>query len=452
MTLRLRYHLALLPLFLGLALGSVSLFYVMQRDEISWGLAEESRSRALFLATFLGVRTDRESFDSEAGRQRALAQLAETTGGANLQWFVLEKSGWRARPLFESPGLEAPAAPTPSIIEQLRLGRPVARHLRRPTEASDVSIGYAAVEDERGVIRAVVGVATVDTVTRAELRHVRDTSLRFLAIVMAAGFVIAEALTRRARADIERLAAGARALARGDYTHRWRGSAIRELDDLSSTLGSISRILRDGVDRTRRRFLRAEQMPGEEEIAAAYRQRCLTANAPAPAVDVPCAIRRVGHTGCEDFWGVRRTATGWHLVAGRLQPAEEQMPMLQRIVRAEAARDYLLGLLSDRPPAEAWQELDAVFKAADGESASVSLADRAAVTAAHGPARVRATPHAAAPNLVGSLAPATMDFAREYLRQFPRRPIDALADELAALLADRDNGIIIVFPPCPPAL
>lgn len=450
MTLRLRYHLALLPLFLGLALGSVGLFYVIQRDEISWGLAEESRSRALFLATFLSHHADRESFDSEPGRQRTFARLAETTHGVNLQWFVLEKSGWRARPLFESAGLDAPAAPTPSIVDQLRLGHAVARHLRRPDAASDLSIGYAAVEDERGVIRAVVGVATADTVTRAELRRVRETGLRFIALVMLAGLIIAEALTRRARADIERLSLGARALARGDYAHLWLGSVIRELDDLSSTLGSISRILRDGVNRTRRRFLRAEQMPGEEEIATAYRQRCLTDATPAPGADVPCAVRHVGHTSCEDFWGLRRTDTGWHLAVGRLQLAEEQIPMLQRIVRAQAARDYLLGLLGDRSPAEAWQELDAVFKAANGESASA--VHRVVVTAAHGSARVPATTQASAPNLVGSLAPATMDFAREYLRQFPQRPIDALADELAALLADRDNGTIIVYPPCPPAL
>lgn len=450
MTLRLRYHLALLPLFLGLALGSVGLFYVMQRDEISWGLAEEARSRALFLATFLGSRADHASLGSEPDRQRALAQLAGTSGGINLQWFVLEKSGWRGRPLFESAGIDAPPAPTPSVVDQLRLGRPVARHLLRPNADSDVSLGYAAVEDERGVIRAVVGIATADRTTRSELRRIRDTGLRFIGIVLAAGFLIAEGLTRRARADIERLSAGARALSRGDYTHRWRGSMIRELDDLSSTLGSIGRILQDGVSRTRRRFLRAEQMPGEEEIAAAYRQRCLASVA--PVADVPCAIRHVGHTSCEDFWGVRRTAMGWHLVVGRLQLAEEQMPMLQRIVRAEAARDYLLGRLAENTPAGAWQELDAVFKAAVGESVSVTLADRTAVTATHGPARGPVTSHSSTPHLVGSLSPATMEFAREYLRQFPHRPIEALADELAALLADRDNGILIVHSPRSSAL
>lgn len=452
MTLRLRYHLALLPLFLGLALSSAGLFYVMQRDEISWGLAEESRSRALFLATFLGGRAERTASDSDVHRPHALARLAETAGGMNLQWFVLEKSGWRARPLFESPGVDAPAAPTPSIVDQLRLGRAVARHHPRPDAESDISVGYAAVEDERGVIRAVVGVATPDIVTRAELRSMRETSLRFVVLVMATGFIIAEVLTRRARTDIETLSAGARALVRGDYAHVWRGSAIRELDDLSSTLGSISRILRDGFSRTRRRFLRAEQMPGEEEIAAAYRQRCLTHLAPAPGTDVPCAIRRVGHISCEDFSGVRQTRTGWHLAVGRLAHAEEQMPMLQRIVRAQAARDYLLGRLDESPPAEAWQELNAVFSAAEGESVSFAFASRTARAAGHGPTRVPVSPQASTPNLVGSLTPASMEFAREYLRQFPRRPIDALADELAALLADRDNGIIIVYPSCPPAL
>lgn len=451
MTLRLRYHLALLPLFLGLALGSAGLFYVIQRDEISWGLAEESRSRALFLATFLGGRAERPSFESDSNRPHALARLASAAGGMNLQWFVLEKSGWRARPMFESPGVDAPAAPTPSIVDQLRLGRAVARHHPRPDAESDVSVGYAAVEDDRGVIRAVVGVATLDTVTRAELRTMRDTSLRFVALVMAAGFIIAEILTRRARTDIETLSAGARALVRGDYAHAWRGSAIRELDDLASTLGSISRILRDGFSRTRRRFLRAEQMPGDEEIADAYQQRCFTHLAPAPGTEVPGAVRRIGHISCEDFWGGRQTRTGWHLAAGRLAPAEEQMPMLQRIVRAQAARDYLLGLLDEHPPASAWQEFNAVFNAVEGESVSFAFASRAATAAVHGAARIPIPPHAAAPNLVGSLSAAGMEFAREYLRQFPRRPIDALADELAALLADRDNGIIIVYPACPPA-
>lgn len=453
MTIRLRYHLALLPLFLGLAVASVGLFYVVQRDEIAWGLAEESQGRALCLAAFLRSHaTGPGDSPLDAFQQRALAEFAESAGGLNVQWFVREKAGWRARALFETPGRDAPPAPLESVLAQLQQGSPAARHIRRPAAATDESIGYAAIEDDRGAIRAVIGVAAADPITRGELQRLTRVSLQFVAIVLLSGLLVTEALVRRARADIAGLTAGAQALAAGDYTHVWRTSVIRELDDLSSTLQSIGRILQDGIRRTRRRFLRAEQIPGEEDVIAAYHRRCTAGSAAGLESGASCAVRAIGHSSGDDFWGVRQTASHWHVVAGRLRAAEEHTPLLQRIVRAHAARDFLLGLLSERAPADAWQELDAVFQADQGESVSVSLSDRLGTAATHGPDRVATPPSAVAPNVVGTLTPASMEFARTYLRQFPRRRIDALADELAALLADRDSGLIVVYQPLSPAL
>lgn len=446
MTIRLRYHLALLPLFLGLTVASLSLYYIVQTDEISWGLDERSQGRALCLAAFLERPAGGGAPIADAARQAALARFAEAAGGLNVRWFVRDSEGWRGEPLLESPGLNPPPPPTDHVLVKLLHGQPAARRVSRPESEFDESIGYAAIGRD-DVIEAVVAVTEKDTVARGELRAFVRIGAPFAATVLLSGFVVAELLVRRARRDVAALSAGASALASGDYSHPWRASTIRELDDLASTLQSIGAILQDGIRRTRRRFLRAEQMPGEEDVAAAYRRRCTATSAPGPDSGPPCAIRHVGRPAPDDFWGVRRTPTAWHVAVGRLQPLEENAPLLQRIVRAHAARDHLLGLLDERAPGDVWTEFDAVFRADCGESVSINHANRVAVAATHGAERRAVAPAADVPNVVGTLSPASMDFAREYLRQFPHRRLDALGDEIAALLAERDSGVLVIFQP-----
>ena len=50
MSLRLRYYLAILPLFVGLGLINSLLGYYVERNEIRWGLQERSQGVAASIA------------------------------------------------------------------------------------------------------------------------------------------------------------------------------------------------------------------------------------------------------------------------------------------------------------------------------------------------------------------------------------------------------------------
>ncbi|PTY03846.1 hypothetical protein DB347_21720 [Opitutaceae bacterium EW11] len=447
MTFRLRFHLAILPLFLGFTAAALGLHYALHRRELDWGLAQQSEGRAVTLASFLaqspgnGLPPGPESWTAQANR------LARSAGGLAVTWFEREGSGWRTRQVVTDPSLHSPALPDAGILAQLETGAPAWRHVPLPNGEFDESQAYALVLDTDRSARAVLGVTERDRVTRAELHWVLRTGAWALAAAFVASLIVAELLTAIARRDLAAISEGARALARGAAGHSWKPSVVSEFADLSRTLQSIDRILLEGGQQTLRRFFRAEQLPSEDETAVAFEEAC--AAAPLTAADAPaCVVRRLGH-GHDDFSLVQKTAAGWALGTARLQPPPDTESALDRSVRAAAARDLLSGLLASHSPEEAWQRLAAVYPLARGCLVILTPTGEAPVCHTFGPdgAGVVQPQPGAQYGIVSTLAPASLQTAREFAQYSFNWPLDRAADELVALLAERDRGLLLLFHP-----
>jgi hypothetical protein len=234
-------------------------------------------------------------------------------------------------------------------------------------------------------------------------------------------------------------------MAGGDYAHSWRGSIVKELDDLAGTLRAIGRILGDNVRQMRSHFLRTEQLPSDDDLADAC--EAIRAASPVPDGAPLVAVRTIGAGVPDDFWKVHRTDSGWHVIAGRVEAPQPLPPRIERTLRAHAAADLFCGLLRDRSPAEAWRELDSAFTLERG--ASSSLLQNGELLTVDAERRDRmvtgGTVEESSLFAVGTLEPGAMRFARDYLGNSRSTDLTRVADELASLLAERGRGVLVVF-------
>jgi hypothetical protein len=443
MTLRVRYHLAIVPLFLGLGLANVALFLLVDRSELTWGLAEEAKGTALALAAFAGPVTP-PGETPPARIVSACARIPRRDGETAVVWFQRASAGWQPQELMRSSTTRAPAMPAGKTVVRLQAHEAVGEFHPRPGEPDDETTGYAGVFAPDGNLRAIVGVSVPDTSLRAEQGQALRSGGVFVGVLALLGFCAAEGLTRLARREVRRLRGAAETLGRGEYAAQWNAGRIRELNDLGTTLHTMASLLGDHRQRTRRSLLQTDVQPDSEELALAWQEACGDSfDVATPSVDF--ALRRVGRGHFDDFLGVRECATGWFAVVGRLSTPLGLTPV-ERAVAASAARDFHLGLAArwregNPPSREACvfpsEGLEVVFVPKTGgppvEIQSVRVPGS------------RPPSYASGRQILGTLPPGTERLAGEFRQHTPPQRLALLADELAALFAAHGGGVALLL-------
>lgn len=452
MKLRARYYLAILPLFLGLGLINSLLVYYTERDEIQWGLEQRAQGVAASIAGFWDQIAPKPT-DSPAAE---LARYSQRLGALSVVRFVPEGERWQARTLLEPDGEALPLAPAPigAIDVAVRNGR-LAWLLQETRQAEgDLVNGYAPVLDAQGGLEAVIGITERDRSLRDALGALRWRLLVLVLALLLAGILAIEAVTRIARRELGALTQAARDAAQGRYLSSWPTGRIRELNDLGGTLLTMTSLLADEKHQTRRRFFQSEPLPDEDDLALAYRAQ-LELPVPASIGHAHCVLRRISGALPEDFCGWRESPAGWHLCVGRLRLADAESGLLARLVRSDAAREFLLGVAVARPQGPTWPDalraqpceaLQQILVPASGQSATGWTLD---------PQRGRPQPWAptARREVLSTLPPEARLIAQAYANQFPDRPLDQIAEELASLLGARHQGLLLIcdFQPGPNA-
>jgi hypothetical protein len=443
MTLRLRYHLAIVPLFLGLGAANVGLFLLIDRSELIWGLAEEAKGTALAMAAFAGPaaptgETPPARFVVSCGR------LPRRDGDPAAVWFHATPDGWKPTPLMSSALARPPAAPLEKVVERLRAHEAVSEFRPRSRDPADETAGYAGVFDADGSLRAVVGVSVPDTSLRAEQERALRSGGVFIGVLALLGFCVAEGLARLARREVRRLHRAADGLGRGEDGANWSGGRIRELNDLGTTLHTMASLLGDHRQRTRRSLLQTDVEPDSDELATTWLETCGD-TADLAAASAGLALRRVGHGHFDDFLGVRECATGWCAVAGRLTPRAGVTP-IERAVFASAARDFYLGIAARwhdgiPPPRDAHvfpcESLDLVFFPKTGGPPVIVMSVPEATPT---PPTIESGRH-----VLGTLPLETRRLALEFFRHAPTEMLPQLADELAAVFAVHGGGVAMLL-------
>lgn len=442
MSLRLRYYLAILPLFAGLGLANSLLGYYVERNEIHWGLQERSQGVAASIAGFWEVIAAQPGGDPAP----ALERYSNRLGGISVSWFEPTDQSWSERLLRHDDSIPAAPMPTPELGAELNAGRLAWRFVESAQAPSDLSIGYAPITDADGKLRAVVAVTERDSSLREAIAALqRRLSVLMLALLLI-GVGAAELITRIARRELGALTSAAREAAYGRYAQVLREGRIRELNDLGGTLLTMISLLADESHQTRRRFFRSEPLPDDTELAASYRVH-LERPLPDALGPVRLSFRRLGAAEPEDFCGWLQTATGWYLAVGRCRRTADSMTQLERIVRGEAVRDYLLGVAASRPEGPTWPQalklfpceaLQVVFIPASGKSPTGWILDpERGVPMPWTPSEER--------EIIGSLPAEALQIGQAYADQFRNRSANQIAAELCGLMGARFQGQLVIF-------
>ena len=439
MSLRLRYYLAILPLFAGLGLINSVLVYYTERNELRWGLQERAQGAAAAVAGFWDVLAP----DPAASPAARLQGYSQRLGAISVSRFERDGHRWVQRTLHESAEVPQPPLPDAAVEAALAAGPLAWRFQETTQEAGDLSHGYALVDGAQPV--ALIGVSERDLGMRTALAKLRMQLGGLLLALLLAGVASAEMITRIARRELGALTRAARDAAQGRYLSHWPDGRIRELNDLGGTLLTMTSLLADDSHQTRRRFFQHEPLPGESDLAEAYRAQFEPA-LPMAVGHAQCASRRIGAAIPEDFCGWREANGGWYLAVGRCRLPEGDPGPLARLVRAEAARDFFLGVAIARPKGPSWPDALKVYPCTALQVVFIPASGQAATGWSLDPIRGLPQPWSSDERRVvlGTLSHDARQIGQAYARQFPDRAVDQIADELASLLGTRHQGLLVI--------
>ncbi len=351
MSLRLRYYLAILPLFVGLGLINSLLGYYVERNEIRWGLQERSQGVAASIAGFWEVIPGQSAGDPSA----ALERYSNRLGGLSISWLEPSGESWRERPLLHDESIMAAPTPTPELTARLNAGQLAWTLIEAADAPNDLSIGYAPVIDAEGALRAVIAVTERDTSLREAIAALQRRLVILMLALLLIGVGAAELITRIARRELSALTSAAREAAYGRYAQELPAGRIRK----------------------------SAPLPDDSELALSYRTH-LEPPMPGSLGPARLSYRRLGVIEPEDFCGWREAPTGWYLALGRCRRTDTALSALERMVRSEATRDFLLGVAVGRPHGPTWPQALKLFPCA--EAARPDLAASAEAVSLRGAA------------------------------------------------------------------
>lgn len=441
MTLRLRYYLAILPLFVGLGLINSLLVYYTERNELRWGLQERAQGAAASIVGFWDVIEP----GTEHNPAPALKRYSQRLGGLSISRFESAGSEWTPRTLLHTEDLPLPPPPPGDAAVRLRNAQLAWTFLAQPEANADLNVGYAPLVDANGELQAVIAVAERDQSLRTATAALELRLGGLMLALLLAGVLAAELITRIARRELKALTTAARDAAHGHFLNSWPVGHIKELNDLGGTLLTMTSLLADESHQTRRRFFQAEPLPGQADLALAYRHH-MEKLLPAMAGESRAAYRQLGAPTPEDFCGWRETPTGWYLCVGRRQRADSEAALLERMLQAEATREFLLGVAVSRPQGPSWPEALALFPCDCLQLIFVPASGRAPTGWTLDPTRGLPLPWSPrrGREALGTLPADALPIARAYANQFPERPIDQVAEEVATLLSARCTGLLVL--------
>ncbi len=439
MTIRRRYYLAILPLFLGLALINSALVYYTERSELLWGMQERVQSAAASIVGFWEV------IEAPTNGQpySPLARYGQRLGGLSIVKFDAHAKDWVPQELLTMADLPSPPAPDAQAMLALQNGLLTWTFIDLPKADHDFCVGYAPIMAPGGQLSAVIGVIERNTQFRDTLSKLRLRLAGLTLALLLAGVIAAELISNIASRQLRALTRAAVDASHGQYLTHWPEGRINELNDLGGTLLTMTSLLAAESYQTRRRFFQAEPMPGDADLVAGYRSY-LDHALPDSVGSVLCVYRRLGALIPEDFCGWRETETGWHLCIGRCMPAAN-LSVMERMVRAEATREFLLGVAVSQPSGPTWSYalaalpcdmLTMIQVPASASAASGWMLDAART------GQVLWTSKGL--NVFGTLSTDVLLIGQAYANQFQDRPLDHVADELSGLLAGRSQGLLVI--------
>lgn len=448
MTIRLQNLLIIPPIFLVLGLAVGLLADRAAREEILWGLEEEAVALSVTVAEMTGrevlARVAEGDTAAAAEVRASLAEIARHTGMEAAVLYSVSRRGpvltfdrdsassragalLRAERLSEvrTHGLLGPVSEEGGGAAALAAAAPIVGEGEGPAV-----VGVAAVVVDAGRLAALTG----------ELR--RDFALLGL-LVTALGVAAALFLSLKLGRQVQELRRLGAAVAAGEYRAQVKVSGVKEVQDLSNTLGTMASILSDVVTRGRRALLVGDSFQLARGMAAAYREERVATGGAAVGLDVGSSLIGKPPPGC--FHGWAEGPEGVLLWAGELTAGSA----LDAAVEAAAANRALArGIRDGRGREVAAAVLDlfrpasfqvAVVPARGGGAPSPEVLAGSGVPLRKGDAWV-----------VHSFAAPHTDALSGSLSLFKDLAAEVAARELPLALPEWFHGVLVVFKASPP--
>lgn len=268
MKIRTQNLLAIVPLFLGLAVLIGALFYVVQYRELLWGLDEEATSIAVATARHLESESWLED-ETDVDWEDLMAESMKVLEWERARRIAILSPDLRV--LFDSAEDEGDARPiglSPTLHSRLSDRGFVGSSIRQD-ERGRYMMGFGSIRDEEDIIAIVMVETDAEALTAHENRMRRDILFIVIGTVLI-GFVLALTISRIISRRIVSLTRAASAVAAGRYDQPHEVGGVQEINDLSSTFNTMSSILSEVVSKTRRAVVEAEQFRTDDDLARAF--------------------------------------------------------------------------------------------------------------------------------------------------------------------------------------
>ncbi len=346
MTIRLQNLLVIPPIFLllGLAVG-----YLADRTahgQILWGLDQESNALAVTVADMTGGSVlDRLAAGDSATERKVRTHLDELARHGQVASIILYSRATGA------PVLSWDRDGTATSLER-RLWATSLRGVRSDTVLGGVrpwgpypAVMVAAAPiyaphnaaDRRGTVAVLVDASRMASITH---RLRRDFGVLALAVTLL-GVAAALFLSARIGRQVKELGRVGASVAAGEYKVPVQVSGVKEVQDLSNTLGTMASILSDVLARGRRALLVGDSFQLSQGMAGSYKEARLVDAPPPAGLDVGFSPIGKLPPGC--FHGWTETPTHAVLWVGEIAGAEPLDLAVQAAAADRALRHGLRG-------------------------------------------------------------------------------------------------------------
>lgn len=353
MTIRLQNLLIIPPIFLMLGLAVGFLADRAAREEILWGLQEESTAVAVTVAEMTGGdMVDRLTAGDSVAAHRLADDLDEVARHGQVESVMIYsrlKDGTVMAWHRDSTAVALEDGLWKKDVKQLRsqavIGEPGAwgPYPEALVAAAPVYPSAGGAEP-RGAVAVVIDASRLVSVTHDLRRDFIILVLLVTGIGIAAALFLSMSIGRQVR-ELGRLGA---TVASGEYRVQVQVSGVKEVQDLSNTLGTMASILSDVLSRGRRALLVGDPFQLGQGMPSAYREARIV-DAPLPAgMEVGVSVIGKVSPGCFHGW----TETAAHAVFWVGQVATGDTLDLV-VAAATANRAMAQGLRKDAPDAVA---------------------------------------------------------------------------------------------------
>jgi HAMP domain-containing protein len=344
--------LAIVPVFIFLALGMSGLIFYLEDKEIRWGLREEAAALATTIAEMVddnGFAHLAEMEDKE--REALLAPFTKVLKWKNVSRIFAFAPHQRKclfdlgdHATFHPPAFPGPAGPDALARVQL------VEH----NKWGDFMQALAPVTDSENHLLGYIGVHTNAKILQEQVERSKVNAAKRILIALGVGFLCAWLISWVLRKGLSSLDRAARLAGKGQSEHMAYAEkgTIREINDLGNSFNTMISILKDTMTRAQRKLTGVGLYNSPRFIRKAVSAHYWTARE-MEAQGIAFRTRPVGDFEDGLFFDLFKVQDHAYSVFGRVK--HDRPDHLERAMNASAMLHYLKDLLVSRPAAEALQ-------------------------------------------------------------------------------------------------